>query len=65
MKYIKEKLSSEKFIDRIIFISIIFFIMFFGITIISYYILPEGILKSKNPLSDWNNSSNIFIIYFQ
>lgn len=34
--------------ERIFWLSILFFIVFFGTTILSFYFLPEGFLLSKN-----------------
>lgn len=44
---------------------LLFLVVFFGVTIISYYFLPEGILKSKNPLQNWETSSNTFSLILQ
>lgn len=45
---IREKLTSEKVHIRILYLSIIFIIEFFGLTVLSYFILPEGFLLNQN-----------------
>ncbi|MDD4187597.1 MAG: hypothetical protein PHX04_02390 [Bacilli bacterium] len=55
MKYLKFKMYSGNLKDRIVYTFITFIILFIITTILSYYILPEGILKGKIP------SSNILI----
>ena len=41
---IREGMISDKVAQRILWLTIVFFIAFFGITILSYYFLPEGFL---------------------
>ena len=41
---IKEGMISDKVTQRILWLSILFFIVFFGATIFSFYLLPEGFL---------------------
>jgi hypothetical protein len=65
MKYIREKLSSNNITERILFTAILFFIVFFGVTIISYFLLPGGLLKNKNPLQGWETSDNNFVLTLQ
>ncbi|MFD1174918.1 hypothetical protein ACFQ3W_01175 [Paenibacillus puldeungensis] len=65
MKYLRERLSSERVGVRIIVALILFFILFFGVMTISYYLLPEGLLKNKNPLQNWENSDNTLILTLQ
>ena len=45
---IRKKLTSDKLFERIITLTIIFLLVFFGVTILSYYLLPEGFLLNKN-----------------
>ena len=40
----KEGMISDKVAQRILWLTIVFFIAFFRITILSYYFLPEGFL---------------------
>lgn len=65
MKSFHEKLSSNSLKKRICSTAILFLIVFFGVTIISYYFLPEGLLKNKNPLQSWETSDNSFILALQ
>jgi len=55
---IKKKLTSDSLAERIITTYICFLITFFTITIVSHYLLPEGILCGKHPLHNWETSSN-------
>ncbi len=65
MGFLLKKLSSSSLKERILFCSIAFITLFFGMTIISYYFLPEGFLKNKNPLHSWETSKSIFISALQ
>ena len=62
---IREKLTSEKLSKRITVLSILFIIIFFGVTILSYFILPEGFLLNKNNTADFNTSTNVFLSTIQ
>ena len=62
---IREKLTSDKLFERIITLTIIFLLVFFGVTIFSYYLLPEGFLLNKNNGTDFNTSTNIIICTLQ
>lgn len=64
-QFFREKLSSNSLKQRILYLFLLFLILFFGVTIISYFLLPEGFLKSKNPLQNWETSSNTFILTLQ
>lgn len=65
MKYLREKLSSKNIKDRILWSMLLFFIVFFMVTIISYFVLPQGLLKNKNSLQSWNTSDNVLILTLQ
>ena len=62
---LKEKLISEKIGTRILWLTIVFFVVFFGVTILSYFLLPEGILLRKNGVADFKTSENLFICAIQ
>lgn len=62
---IREKLTSDNLYERIITLTIIFFLVFFGITILSYYLLPDGFLLNKNNETNFDTSMNIIICTFQ
>ena len=61
MRKIKAGMISDKVSQRILWLTIVFFIAFFGITILSYYLLPEGFLLRKNRISDFKTSENFFL----
>ena len=61
MRKIKDGMISDKVSQRILWLTIVFFIAFFGITILSYYLLPEGFLLRKNRISDFKTSENFFL----
>jgi len=65
MVFIKEKLSDESLVKRVLCLTCIFLILFVGVTILSYYILPEGILMGKTSGSAWDNSDNTIILAVQ
>ena len=65
MEHIRSKLSSDKIGIRLVWTLLIFSIVFVGVTIISYYLLPEGLLKNKNPLTSWETSNSILISSMQ
>ncbi len=58
---LKHRITSDKLSERIISAYIAFIIVFFLVMTISYFILPEGLLKNKNPLQSWEVSSNVLI----
>ena len=62
---IREKLTSDKLFERIITLPIIFLLVFFGVTILSYYLLPEWFLLNKNNGTNFNTSTNIIICTLQ
>lgn len=53
---IKEGMCSDNVAQRILWLSILFFIVFFVATILSFYLLPEGFLLRKNGISDFKTS---------
>lgn len=65
MRFLHDKLGSTAFKERIIWVLILFFALFFGSVVLSYYLLPEGILRAKNPLQSWQTSKNMCISTFQ
>ena len=62
---IKGGMISGKVAQRILWLSILFFIVFFGATILSFYLLPEGFLLRKNGISDFETSENLFLCAVQ
>jgi hypothetical protein len=65
VKFLRKKLSSTYLRERIVWTAIIFFVLFFGTVLVSYFFLPEGLLKNKNPLQSWETSDNTLILALQ
>lgn len=65
MGYLRQRLSSNSLRERLSFTILLFIVLFFGIMTISYFLLPEGILKNKNPLQNWETSDNTVILTLQ
>ncbi len=65
MGYIRKKLSSNSLRERIVWTAVLFFVLFFGIMLLSYFFLPEGLLKNKNPMQSWDNSDNTLVLALQ
>lgn len=58
---IRNKLTSKNVYIRILWFAVLFLVIFFGATIVSHYILPEGFLKNANTTRDFDISSNIWL----
>lgn len=65
MGYIRRKLSSKNLKERMFCAAAVFFVLFFGIVLLSYFFLPEGFLKNKNPMQSWDNSKNTLVLALQ
>lgn len=65
MGFFRKKLSSNSLRERIIWTALLFFAIFFGIMLLSYFFLPQGLLKNKNPMQSWNESDNILLLALQ
>lgn len=65
MGFFRKKLGSNSLKERIIWTVVLFFVTFLGLVLISYYLLPEGLLKNKNPLQSWETSGNTLILTLQ
>jgi len=57
--FFRKNLASENVYLRIATTCFLFVVIFFTITTISYFFLPEGILRSKNPAQNWDTSNNV------
>lgn len=55
----KKMFSDKRVYIRIMVSLITFLLLFFSVVIVSYFFLPDGILKGKNPLSDFSTSSRL------
>jgi len=64
-KFFRNYLTSENVYLRIATTYILFMVVFFSITTISYFFLPEGLLRSKNPAQNWDTSNNLLISTLQ
>ncbi len=56
---IKQNLVSEQISVRVITIIVVFFTIFYTLTVLSYYLLPTGFLLSKNSIIDRETSENL------
>ncbi|MDI9497879.1 MAG: hypothetical protein QM270_05260 [Bacillota bacterium] len=65
MKYLRARLSSDSLRDRVLWTSILFLATFIGVVVISYYLLPEGLLKNKNPLQNWAEADSTLLLGLQ
>lgn len=65
LKFIHDKLGSTNLAERILWSLILFFTIFFTCVTLSYYFLPEGLLKNKNPLQNWETSENMIVCALQ
>ncbi|MDI9469896.1 MAG: hypothetical protein QM296_06795 [Bacillota bacterium] len=65
MKFLREKLASDRLQERLIWTAVLFFATFFGTVVLSYFFLPEGLLKNKNPLQNWAESDSTLILGLQ
>lgn len=65
MSLIHDKLGSQSFKERIVWTVALFLTLFFTCVVFSYYFLPEGILKGKNPLQNWETSKNVAVSTLQ
>lgn len=62
---IREGMVSDKLTQRILWLTLVFAIVFFGGTVLSFYLLPEGFLLGKNEISDFQTSRNLFLCAMQ
>jgi hypothetical protein len=65
VRYFRQKLSGDSLKDRLLFAFLLFCILFFGMMLASYFLLPEGLLKNKNPLQSWETSDNAAVLALQ
>ena len=62
---IKEKMISEKLSTRILWLTILFVVIFYGVTVFSYFVLPDGFLLKKNSVTNFKTSENLMICALQ
>ena len=65
MRYLRRRMSSNSLGKRIGWTIILFLLAFLSIMVIAYYFLPEGLLKNRNPLQNWETSDSRFILIIQ
>ena len=63
--FLRKNLASENVYLRIATTCFLFVVIFFTITTISYFFLPEGILRSKNPAQNWDTSKSVLVSALQ
>lgn len=65
MKTFRSKLSGDRLCERIFISMILWAMIYFGVMLLSYFLLPEGLLKNRNPLQNWETSENTFVLILQ
>ena len=62
---IKEKIISDKLSTRVLWLTIVFVVIFYGVTVFSYFVLPDGFLLKKNSVTNFKTSENLIICAMQ
>lgn len=65
IKFIRKKLYSDNVWSRIAMLIYIFCFAFFGVTIISYYLLPKGFLSNQSNMKDFETSTSLLVCTLQ
>lgn len=65
MRFIHDKLGDPCLGKRILWALSVFFALFFTCVLLSYFFLPQGLLKGKNPFHEWDTSDNIVVCALQ
>lgn len=65
MRNLWQKLASPILWKRLLYTVMIYIVLFHVLIILSYFFLPEGLLKNKNPLQDWALSDNTLLLTLQ
>ena len=63
--YFRKNLTSGNVYLRVATTCFLFVVIFLTITTISYFLLPEGILRSKNHAQNWDVSNNLLVSTLQ
>lgn len=58
-------MTSEKVFIRILTTYLCFLIVFNLVAVVSYYLLPAGLLRNKNPLHSWDTSPDMLVSTLQ
>ncbi len=65
IKFVRKKLYSDNVWSRIAMLICIFCFAFFGVTIISYYLLPKGFLSNQSNMKDFETSTSLLVCTLQ
>lgn len=65
LERIKRYLTSESVTERIVAAYICLLVIFFTVVIISYFILPQGLLLRKHPLQNWDTAPSMMVSTLQ
>lgn len=65
IKFIRKKLYSDNVWSRIAMLICIFCFAFFGVTIISYYLIPKGFLSNLSNMRDFETSTSLLVCTLQ
>lgn len=65
VKFVRKKLYSDNVWSRIAMLICIFCFAFFGVTIISYYLLPTGFLSNQSNMKDFETSTSLLVCTLQ
>lgn len=65
INFIRKKLYSDNVWSRIAMLICIFCFAFFGVTIISYYLLPKGFLSNQSNMKDFETSTSLLVCTLQ
>jgi hypothetical protein len=63
--FFRKNLTSENVYIRIAATYILFMAVFFTITVVSYFLLPEGLLRGKHPAQSWDTSNHLLVSTLQ
>ncbi len=65
METIRQKLANQNVWVRVVYAVILYISIFIATTIVSYFLLPEGMLKNKNPAQNWEMSRSVLTAALQ
>lgn len=65
IRSIESAITSRRPLTRVAAVYPLFLGVFFLVTTLSYFLLPEGILRGRHPLHNWETSPDVFIAALQ
>jgi hypothetical protein len=65
VQYLKRNMTTGPVPMRILFTYAVFLIVFFAVTALSYFFLPQEFLQNKHPLQNWATSGNLVVSTLQ